>query len=314
ATAMKWLTRLGEFVQRRVSQQTRSGEQTTLVQETVWSPGGNTQQEREPLFDRSQSRRLHEMALAAPQLYGAVQRSGGGSDSSRSFTKEQLESEVKRQIDQAMSEQRAVNEENQRLRLEVERLKAEAENTSASMRAAEQRSDNPPAARDLLVQRQAEQIAERLEGNLAGLPGHGAILLDFGNVMEGRVVIGLWAFMEYLEAIHQDSKDVSSSSGLKLVKYPKVLRYLEAILEDFRGVTIAGVVRLQGVAERSGVIFQDFRDMVVSMGGQFELEVRVHREPVFLGLQGSLEVRKDMQDGMCRLCLRPLEADPVEAI
>ena len=124
--AMKWLSRLGEYVQRRVSQQSRPGEQTVMVQETVWSPSrqGHERSGTEPLFDREQNKRFQEMALAAPQLYGATQRgAGGGSDSSRSFTKEQLELEVRRHVDQAMEQQKQINEENQRLRLEVERLR-----------------------------------------------------------------------------------------------------------------------------------------------------------------------------------------------
>ena len=86
-----------------------------VLQETVWTPTRSHRRERsenEPLFDREQSRQFQEMALAAPQLYGATQRTGGGgSDSSRSFTKEQLEAEVKKQVDQAMEQQRQVNEE-----------------------------------------------------------------------------------------------------------------------------------------------------------------------------------------------------------
>ncbi|CAE7274874.1 TY4B-J [Symbiodinium sp. CCMP2592] len=171
AAAMKWLSKLGDFVQRRVAQQTRPGEQTTVVQETVWSPGHGTRTETEPLFDRSQSRRLRDMALAAPQLYGTVQRSGGGSDSSRSFTKEQLETEVRRQVEQAMEEQRSVSEENQRLRLEVERLRAMAAQgvSSGTMMPG---PNEAPRLRDVYVQEQVEYINQRLEGNLTGLPGH----------------------------------------------------------------------------------------------------------------------------------------------
>ena len=76
AAAMKWVARLGEFVQRRASYVTqgRSGEheQTTVVQETVWSPssGADVRAETQPLFSRTQVRRLQDMTTAAPQLYG----------------------------------------------------------------------------------------------------------------------------------------------------------------------------------------------------------------------------------------------------
>ena len=172
--AMKWLTKLGEFVQRRVSQQTRGAEQTTVVQETVWSPGRHERNESQPLFDRAQSRRLQEMTRVAPHLYGtmAATRGGGGSESSQSFTKEQLEMEVKKQVDQAMEQQRSVAEENQRLRAELERLKSEAAMPAAVSNTPMMKYEAPPG-RDPRVQEQARQITMMLEGNLAGLPGHG---------------------------------------------------------------------------------------------------------------------------------------------
>ncbi|CAE7866020.1 unnamed protein product [Symbiodinium microadriaticum] len=79
AAAMKWVAKLGEFVQRRAAYvtQPRLGEHTTVMQEqTVWSPTASrnvAQGETEPLFDRGQVRRLQELTAGAPHLYGAVQ-------------------------------------------------------------------------------------------------------------------------------------------------------------------------------------------------------------------------------------------------
>ncbi|CAE7242425.1 RE1 [Symbiodinium sp. CCMP2592] len=120
ANAVRWFSRLGEYVQRRVAQQSRPGVETTLVQETIWSPGGSTRRtsggmaENQPLFDHGQARRLREMTLAAPQLYGATSQRAAGSDSSASYTREQMEMEVKRQVEQAMQSQRVLSDENQR--------------------------------------------------------------------------------------------------------------------------------------------------------------------------------------------------------
>ncbi|CAE7749536.1 RE1, partial [Symbiodinium sp. CCMP2456] len=132
ASAARWFTRLGEFVQRRVAQQSRPGLETTLVQETVWTPGGSArhvtpaQSETQPLFDAGQTRRLREMSLAAPQLYGSTAQRNGGSDSSASYTREQMELEVRRQVEQAMQGQQGLSEENQRLRRELETVRAQA--------------------------------------------------------------------------------------------------------------------------------------------------------------------------------------------
>ncbi|CAE7917521.1 GIP [Symbiodinium necroappetens] len=189
---MKWLSKLGEFVQRKVSQQSRPGEQTTVVQETVWTPTRGSRRETEPLFDRSQAHRLQEMALAAPQLYGSVQRASGGSESSRSFTKEQLENEVKKQVDRALEQQRGVTEENERLKLEVERLKAEAATNKMS---------STVILRDFLdtVVSKGVQVEEMFRDMIVA-----AIQLDFGVQIKGLEMIGLWAFMGYLKEIHLD--------------------------------------------------------------------------------------------------------------
>ena len=129
-TAFRWFSRLGEFVQRHATMvsQGRPGIEATVVQETVWSPGRsrNTAGGDGQLFDRSQTRRLREMAAQAPLLYGQATAGAARSDSSGSYSREQLEAEVRKQVEQAMSSQRILVEENQRLRLQVERLSGEA--------------------------------------------------------------------------------------------------------------------------------------------------------------------------------------------
>ena len=145
ANAVRWFTRLGDFVQRRVAQQSRPGLETTVVQETVWTPGGSTRRaaapraETQPLFDQVQAQRLREMTVAAPQLYGSTSQAAGGSDSSRSFTREQVEQEVRRQVQQAMRGQTQLSEENQRLRDELEALQRQVAVTRAP------RASNPAA-------------------------------------------------------------------------------------------------------------------------------------------------------------------------
>ena len=182
AAAMKWLSRLGGFVQRRVSQQNRPGEQTMVLQESVWTPTRNQGRERseeEPLFTREQNRRFQEMSerhvRTAPQLYGTMPgATGGGSDSSRSFTKEQLEVEVKRQVDQAMEEQKQINEENQRLKMEVERLRGEmakSQGVPGDFVSALPLMDRA-LSKDHQFYENTGQVGGHLEGNRAGLPGH----------------------------------------------------------------------------------------------------------------------------------------------
>ena len=138
ANAVRWFTRLGDFVQRRVAQQSRPGLETTVVQETVWSPSTHTRNpsavaEAQPLFDGAQARRLRDMARAAPQLYGAIAQRTAGSESSTSFTREQVELEVRRQVEQAMQGQNKLSEENQRLREELQALQMQV--TAATLQA-----------------------------------------------------------------------------------------------------------------------------------------------------------------------------------
>ena len=103
--------------------QGRPGIEATVVQETVWSPSRTRQGSTDdpPLFDRSQSRRLQELASQAPLLYGQAAPTQARSDSSGSYSREQLEAEVRRQVEKARKEQRTLAEEKQRLRLQVER-------------------------------------------------------------------------------------------------------------------------------------------------------------------------------------------------
>ena len=176
AAAMKWVAKLGEFVQRRAAYvtQSRPGEQTTMTtvmqEQTVWSPTAsrNTAQgETEPLFDRSQVRRLQELTAGAPHLYGAV-RHGGGSESSASYTKDQLEQEVRRQVEQAMDRQKEVVEENQRLRMELERLRGES--SAAGQRILDVRPSDPLGGRGSAGERGGRD-QRGFEGNPAGLSG-----------------------------------------------------------------------------------------------------------------------------------------------
>ena len=126
AAAMRWFSRLGEYVQRRTTSHTRpSGEHTATVEESVWSPGRNrADREEEPLFSGRQLRRFRDLEGQAPQLYGAVaSTTGAGSEGSGSYSKEQLENEVRRQVELAMSGHRELADENLRLKQELELLK-----------------------------------------------------------------------------------------------------------------------------------------------------------------------------------------------
>ena len=175
AAAMRWVARLSEFVQWRASyvSQGRPGEheQTTVVQETVWSPTSRATAgaETQPLFRRTQVRRLQDMTTAAPQLYGAVPQRGGGSESSASYTRDQLEMEVRRQVEQAMEKQRGVSEENRALKAELERARREAAERREAVAAS--------VAGDPLVRRGegaglGGHDQGRVESNPAGLSGH----------------------------------------------------------------------------------------------------------------------------------------------
>ena len=182
AAAVRWFSRLGEYMrQATMVSQSRPGIEATVVSETVWSPGGSRRQPAEaetPLFDTAQSRRLQDMARQAPQLYGPRPQAGAASDTSGSYTKEQLEAEVRRQVELALTSHKGMAEENQRLRLQVERLSAEV----TSGREVGAQASSIVSARQGLVQR--GESGERLrasmlerggvpEGNPPGLSGHG---------------------------------------------------------------------------------------------------------------------------------------------
>ena len=108
AAAIRWFSKLGDYMQRRSTtvSRTQPGMETTVVQqETTWSPGGSrpVAATGEPLFTGMQMQRLREMTAAAPQLYGASTGGGASSDASGSYTKDQLEAEVRKQVQAAMS-------------------------------------------------------------------------------------------------------------------------------------------------------------------------------------------------------------------
>ena len=90
--------------------------------------------------------------------------------------------------------------------------------------------------------------------------------MHFGVMMEGKAVIGLWACMENLKEMREDLKGVNSGVYGMKVDYLKLIVYFGVILEDFGGRMFVGVRRPQSNTERSEVIFQDFRDTVVSTG------------------------------------------------
>ena len=193
---MRWVARLSEFVQWRASyvSQGRPGEheQTTVVQETVWSPTSRATAgaETQPLFRRTQVRRLQDMTTAAPQLYGAVPQRGGGSESSASYTRDQ---EVRRQVEQAMEKQRGVSEENRALKAELERARREA---------AERR--------------------EAVAASVLVIPLYGVekVLGLAGTIKDGS------------KAIQQDFPDMCVSKGDMCFQYVRMIKYQREIQED----------------------------------------------------------------------------------
>ena len=180
AAAVRWFSRIGEYMrQATMVSRSRPGIEATVVQETVWSPGGTHVRtgEEPPLFDRVQSRRLQEMTAQAPQLYGPRPQTGAASDTSGSYSKEQVEAEVKRQVELALGAQRGLAEENQRLRLQVERLSSEVTaRGEIETQASVQRSGNME-----LMRREGSEERKKTrmvgpglpEGNPPGLSGHG---------------------------------------------------------------------------------------------------------------------------------------------
>ena len=175
AAAIRWFSKLGDYMQRRSTtvSRTQPGMETTVVQqETTWSPGGSrpVAATGEPLFTGMQMQRLREMTAAAPQLYGASTGGGASSDASGSYTKDQLEAEVKKQVQAAMSGQRELAEENQMLRQEVERLKrAKTADGNSETRTMMREIQAPPG----LAKKEIREGGGLPEGNPAGLPLQG---------------------------------------------------------------------------------------------------------------------------------------------
>ena len=173
AAAIRWFSKLGDYMQRRSTtvSRTQPGMETTVVrEETVWSPSGHRPAAAagtDPLFSGAQVQRMQEMAAAAPQLYGASGTRGPSSEDSGSYSKDQLEAEVKRQVQAALSGQRDLMEENYKLRLEVERLaRASASSEGGSFLPDDGRLvASPPGLSGV-----GQGSAGLPEGNPAGLP------------------------------------------------------------------------------------------------------------------------------------------------
>ena len=173
AAAVRWFTHIGKYMrQATMVSQNRPGIEATVVQETRMVPEGET-----PLFDRTQTRRLQEMTDQAPQLYGPRAQTGAASDTSGSYSKEQLEAEVRRQVELALSSQKGLAEENQRLRLQVERL-----STEVSSRGGVGRQPSTLMAMGSTATRHVDERERKgeeamgsgvPEGNSPGLSGHG---------------------------------------------------------------------------------------------------------------------------------------------
>ena len=202
AAAMRWFSRLGEYVQRRATAHTRpTGEATTVVEETTWSPNRarSAESEGESLFSGRQLRRLRELEGQAPQLYGATMTAAGGasSETSGSYSREQLESEVRKQVEAAMASQCGLVDENQRLKQELEMIKASVRSgagevgTTTRGEAAHGDIGAPPGLtvlesrvpssnptglsghnREHGGQAGLSDLAKVPSGNLAGRPGH----------------------------------------------------------------------------------------------------------------------------------------------
>ena len=176
--------------------QSRPGIEATVMQETVWSPSRSrtTPTGETPLFDRSQNRRLREMAAQAPLLYGQIQAGTARSDSSGSYSREQLEAEVRRQVEQAMgNNQRSLVEENQRLRLQVERLSEEAASNRGTDRRQGVLNNEDEHARgqgDLRGSRAGDYSQIVPAGNPPGLSGHDRIIGGDQRGLSGDTVSG----------------------------------------------------------------------------------------------------------------------------
>ncbi|CAE7382697.1 GIP [Symbiodinium sp. CCMP2592] len=238
AAAIRWFSRLGEFVQRKTAtvSRTQPGMEATLYQETVWTPGGSrpaNPSSQTPLFSGQQVQRMREMTAAAPQLYGSTGGGGTSSDASGSYSRDQLEAEVKRQVQAAMGGQRELVEENQMLRQEVERLR---QASAAGYQKAIQR--------DFLYKVVSKGV---LMDFRVMMEYQGAIFEDYRVRVKGAGMKGILAntevamviFKDHLgmimskrEAIHQDFLYKVVSKGVMVGHI--VIAYQEAIQRDFQ--------------------------------------------------------------------------------
>ncbi|CAE7877177.1 TY4B-J [Symbiodinium necroappetens] len=192
-----------------------------------------------PLFDRTQTRRLQEMTDQAPQLYGPRAQTGAASDTSGSYSKEQLEAEVRRQVELALSSQKGLAEENQRLRLQVERLSTEVSSRggvgrqpstlmtmgSTATRHVDERERKGDEATgrgapkainldflDMGVSKGADQKS------LTARPKQEAIHVDIRDMRDFQEVMFLGP-LEYPKAIHQDFLDMDAGKGVCLRRH-----------------------------------------------------------------------------------------------
>ena len=146
-----WMLRLGEFFQRRVTQaaavvgpvlerpQRSSVAVTTPAPPTSWTTPRAPVQEQ-PLFTPEDEQVMQQWTQRAPLLYGWGHQTGPQppqpetSSSTGSLTKEQVLHEVHKQVQRAMQghqmEIRALEEENKRLREQVERQAASSMGTT----------------------------------------------------------------------------------------------------------------------------------------------------------------------------------------
>eukprot|EP00439_Symbiodinium_sp_Y106_P025913 s5035_g3.t1 len=170
--------------------------------------------------------RMQEMAAAAPQLYGASGTRGPSSEDSGSYSKDQLEAEVKRQVQAALSGQRDLMEENYKLRLEV---------MDVWLRVLQGFRAWDKGVMDVWL-----RVLQGFRAWDKGVRGHQkAIQQDFQFQVESKE--DTWANMESLMAIYEDlwdrivSKGVSLRMGFKRLGTQTSLRegYQEAIHQDF---------------------------------------------------------------------------------
>ncbi|CAE7479613.1 GIP, partial [Symbiodinium necroappetens] len=246
---------------RRATAHTRpTGEATTVVEETSWSPTRAwttttaNQGENEPLFTGGQVRRFRELEVQAPQLYGAVATTTGGasSETSGSYSKEQLELEVRRQVEAAMTSQRQLVDENQRLRQELEKVKASVRSGGGGVRAVEHMEKFEYQAAAAI-----QQDFQNTTVNKGVLPDYlvmfrypAAIPLNLQVMMEEGLVTRP-VYMEALKVILRDQRDVTmelvrgqawSSSTTEVMMFKGKFEYpAAAIQQDFQNTTVSGI-------------------------------------------------------------------------